>query len=98
MKIRKTRVNKSTRANGTVYFTAEFKWRLWWYQFHDTMAPITQPFSICNDWIRSKGRDAIDDSEQQAKDLIDYYIKRMKHKAACAIENEIAKVDYESYP
>lgn len=96
MKIRKTRTKKSTKANGAVKYTAEFKWGFWWYQFNDMMAPVAEPRSICYDWIKSK--DEISNSEQQAKELIDYYIKRMKHKAACAIENEIVKVECERYP
>lgn len=96
MKIRKTRIKKSTKANGVVYFIAEYKWSFWWYQFNDMMAPVEEPRSICYDWIKSK--DEINSSEQQAKELIDYYIKRMKHKASSAIENEIVKVEYERYP
>ena len=96
MKIRKTRIKKSTKANGAVYFTAEFKWGFWWYQFNDMMAPVEEPSHICYDWIKSK--EDIDHSEQQAKELIDYYISRMKHKAACATENEIVKVEHERYP
>lgn len=96
MKIRKTRIKKTTKANGAVYFTAEYKWGFWWYQFNDMMAPVAEPRSICCDWIRSK--DVITCSEEQAKELIDYYIQRMKYKAACAIENEIVKVECERYP
>lgn len=96
MKIRKTRIKKSTKANGVVYFTAEYKWGFWWYQFNDMMSPVAEPCSICYDWIKSK--DEIDHSEEQAKELIDYYISRMKHKSACAIENEIVKVELERYP
>ncbi len=96
MKIRKTRIKKTTKANGAVYFTAEYKWGFWWYQFNDMMAPVVEPSYICYEWIKSK--DEINHSEQQAKELIDYYIKRMKHKAACAIENEIVKVEHERYP
>lgn len=96
MKIRKTRIKKTTKANGAVYFTAEFKWGFWWYQFNDMGAPVAEPSYICYEWIKSK--DEISNSEQDAKDLIDYYISRMKHKAACAIENEIVKVECERYP
>lgn len=96
MKIRKTRIKKSTKANGAVYFTAEFKWGFWWYQFNDMMAPVAEHRSICYDWIKSK--DEIDRSEQQAKELIDYYISRVKHTTACATENGLVKTECERYP
>jgi len=96
MKIRKTRIKKTTKASGAVYYSAEFKWGFWWYKFNDMMAAVAEPRSICYDWI--KIQDEVDHSEQQAKNLIDYYISRMKHKAACLIENEIIKEECERYP
>lgn len=96
MKIRKTRTKKTTKANGSVQYVAEYKWGFWWYQFNDMMAPVAEPRSICCDWIRSK--DEITRSEQEAKDLIDFYIARVKHVNACLIENEVVKVEHERYP
>lgn len=96
MKIRKTRIKKTTKANGSVKYIAEYKWGFWWYQFSDMMAPVGEPRSICCDWIRSKNE--INHSEQQAKDLIDFYIARVNHVNASLIENEVVKVECERYP
>lgn len=96
MKIRKTRIMKETKANGSVRYVAEYKWGFWWYEFNDMMAPIDEPRSICCDWIRSK--DVITRSEQEAKDLIDFYIQSVNHINACLIENAIIKTEYEGYP
>lgn len=96
MKIRKTRIKKTTKASGSVQYVAEYKWGFWWYQFGDMMAPVAEPRSICYDWIRSKSE--ITRSEQEAKDLVDFYIARVKHINACLIENTIIKTEYERYP
>ena len=96
MKVRKTRIKKTTKANGAVQFTAEYKWGFWWYEFTDMMAPVAEPRSICSDWIRSK--DGINRSEQQAKELIDFYIARVRHINASLIEHEVVSVSYEGYP
>ena len=60
------------------------------------MSPNDETRSICCDWIKSK--DEIDNSEQQAKELIDFYIARVKHINACLIVNAIIKTEYEKYP
>jgi hypothetical protein len=96
MKIRKTRIKKTTKANGSVKYTAEYKWGFWWYQFDDMMAPVGEPRSICCDWVRSK--ESIYHSEQEAKELIDFYIARVNHVNASLIENEVVKVECERYP
>lgn len=96
MKIRKTRIKKTTKANGAVQYIAEYKWGFWWYQFNDMTAPVDEPRSICCDWIRSK--DEITRSEQEAKELIDFYIARVNYINACLIENKVVKVEYKRYP
>lgn len=96
MKIRKTRIKKTTKANGCVKYVPEYKWGFWWYQFDDMMSPIDEPRSICCDWIRNKY--VTTHSEQEAKDLIDFYIARVKHINACLIENEVVKTECERYP
>lgn len=96
MKIRKTRIKKTTKANGSVEYVAEYKWGFWWYQFNDLMPPVDEPRSICRDWIRSK--DEITHSEQEVKDLIDFYIARVNYINACLIENEVVKIECERYP
>lgn len=96
MKIRKTRIKKTTKASGSIAYVAEYKWGFWWYQFRDMMAHVDDPRCICCDWIRSKNK--ITNSEQEAKGLIDFYIQRVNHINACLIENEIIKTEYEGYP
>lgn len=98
MKIRKTRIKKTTKANGSVHYVAEYKWGFWWYQFNDMMAPVGEPRSICCDWLNTKGRENFTSSQQDAKDLIDFYIARVNHINACLIENEIIKTECEGYP
>jgi hypothetical protein len=98
MKTRKTRIKKTTKASGSVQYTAEYKWGFWWYQFNDMMAPIGEPRSICYDWITRKGTGNFNHSQQEAQDLIDFYIARVKHVNACLIENEVVKVECERYP
>jgi len=97
MKLRKTRIKKTTKANGAVRYTAEYKWGFWWYEFTDMMAPVGEPRSICYDWIKNK-ESPINSSEQDAKELIDFYIRRVNHINASLIENEIVKVEYKGYP
>lgn len=65
-------------------------------QDNDMMSPIDEPRSICYDWIR--GKDEITRSEQEAKDLIDFYIARVRHINACLIESAVVKTEYEGYP
>lgn len=98
MKIRKTKIKKETKANGSVRYIAEYKWGFWWYQFGDMMAPASAPRQICYDWLNTKAIENFTSSKQDAKDLIDYYIARVKHINACLIENEIIKTEYEGYP
>ena len=97
MKIRKTRIKKTTKANGKEIYTAEYKWGFWWYQFDDSMAPIGEPRFICLDWIR-KAKGDLNSTEQEAKELIDFYIARVNHVNASLIENEVVKVECERYP
>ena len=39
MKLRKTRIKETTKANGSKFYTPEYKWGLWWYSMFDNMAP-----------------------------------------------------------
>lgn len=96
MKIRKTRIKKTTKASGSVQYAAEYKWGFWWYSFGDIMAPDafcrTQAFL----WLgQQKG---IKNTEEEAKALIDFYIERVKYQNACEMENKVVKVEYEGYP
>lgn len=96
MKLRKTRIRKVTKANGSVEYFAEYKWGFWWYSFADMMGPDSYARSVCYDWIKTK--DTIKRSEQEVKELIDFYIARVKWKNACDIGNKVIKEEYEKYP
>lgn len=101
MKLRKTRIKKTTKANGSTTYSAEYKWGFWWYQFDDCMGPSGNALSsyfnyVDNLWrVRSWN---INGSEAQAKEIIDFYVKRVNYNNACEMENKVMKVEYEGYP
>lgn len=97
MKLRKTRIAKTTKANGDVQFSPEFKWGFWWYRFGDIMGPIPEPRNIFCDWIKSK-EGSFTYTEQETKDAIDFYIARVKYYNARDIENTVVKTEYQRYP
>lgn len=99
MKIRKTRIKKTTKANGSVQYVAEYKWGFWWKCFDDCWADLVVR-GIWEEWHLNfvrEDRNGIN-SEAEQKKLIDFYIARVKHVNACLIENEVVKVDCERYP
>lgn len=96
MKIRKTRIKKTTKANGSVQYVAEYKWGFWWYQFNDFFGASHNAGDIYRLWVR--GQDELEGSEDEAKSLIDFYIQRVKYQNACEMENKVVKVEYEGYP
>lgn len=101
MKIRKTRVKKTTKANGSVYYVAEYKWGFWWYQFDDCMGPSGNARYIFAMYIHDleRGRRSFSNSEEQeAKAFIDSYIAYVNYQNACEMENKVVKVEYEGYP
>lgn len=98
MKIRKTRIKKTTKANGSVYYVAEYKWGFWWYQFSDIMSPDTFLVQTCYKWLRRATDKQLINSEEVAKALIDFYIERVKYQNACEMENKVVKVEYDGYP
>lgn len=94
MKLRKTRIKKQTKANGSVVYIAEYKYGFWWKQFDDLFASHEE-WKIYNKWYEMNNYTG---TEKQAKHLIDFYIARVKYKNACKIENKIVSVEYENYP
>lgn len=96
MKIRKTRIKKTTKANGSMKYIAEYKWGFWWYQFDDCMGGCANARNYYYDWAQRHCKYQF--SEQEAKSLIDYYIKRVNYWNSCNIENKVVKVEYEGYP
>jgi hypothetical protein len=101
MKIRKTRIKKTTKANGSVQYVAEYKWGFWWYQFDDSEGPSGNARQLFWSWVDTLTPTLgyrLDASEKQAKDFIDFYIARVNHQNASEIENKVVKVEYEGYP
>lgn len=96
MKIRKTRIKKTTKANGSVYYVAEYKWGFWWYSFGDMEGPDMRCRAEALRWVRGQG--SIKHTEKEAKSLIDFYIERVKYQNASEMENKVVKVEYEGYP
>lgn len=100
MKIRKTRIKKTTKANGAVYFTAEYKWGFWWYQFDDSMGPCRVARSSYCGWLERHYKlvGKFEFNQQEARHIIDNYIRQVQYLTACAIENKLVKIEYEDYP
>lgn len=96
MKIRKTRIKKTTKANGSVKYVAEYKWGFWWYQMNDWFGPSSQVVDSYRKWVVDV--DELTGTEQEAKALIDFYIERVKYQNSCEVENKVVKVEYEEYP
>ena len=96
MKIRKTRIKKQTKANGSVIYSAQYKYGFWWTDFNDLYASHTM-CKFFYDWATATS-DEIVWSKKQAKDLIDYYIRKVKYEQASKIGNKIVKTEYEGYP
>lgn len=95
MKIRKTRIRKETKANGSVTYTAQYKYGWWWSDFNDLYASH-EMWRVFYDW--APFQDDFTWSEKQAKDLIEYYIRKVKYEQASKIENKIIKIEYKGYP
>ena len=99
MKLRKTRIKKTTKANGTVQYMPEYKWGFWWKQFNDSEADI----DIYRLWHKESYVQQRRDmgfmlTLDYAKYIIDQYLSRIKYDEACKSENNIVKVEYEDYP
>lgn len=100
MKLRKTRIKKTTKTNGSVQYAAEYKWGFWWYEFSDLMGTSGNARDICVGFILQQKRKGahLDHSEKQAKELIDFYISMVNYQNACEIENKVVSIEYEGYP
>lgn len=95
MKVRKTRIKKQTKANGSVVYSAQYKYGFWWADFNDLYASHKM-WRFFYDWVTLQ--DDVTWTEKQAKDLIDYYIRKVKHEQSSKIENKVIKTEYEGYP
>ena len=99
MKLRKTRIKKEMLANGKVEYWPEYKYWFWWTSFGDLYAD-SDVFKVVQEWFQHKldNSEEIVRNKQQCKDLIDFYIDRVKHKQASKLENAVVKSEYERYP
>lgn len=98
MKIRKTRIKKTTKASGGIEYCPEYKGLFFWYSMYSWDSPSTVIWEIVCNWLKSRGEDSFSRSEQAAKSCIDFYIQQVNYKNACIIENEVIKTEYEDYP
>lgn len=103
MKIRKTRIKKTTKANASVQYVAEYKWGFWWYEFGgcafaDPHGKLGGGILLEADLEHFSKKQKVRYTEQAVKDFIDFYIERVKYQNACEVENKVVKVEYEGYP
>lgn len=102
MKIRKTRIKKTTKANGGVEYYPEYKNLFFWHSMYSWDSPDAFIWSTVTKWYKwtqakSAGHSLLK-SEQHAKEVIDFYIEQVNYKNTCKIENKLVKTEYEDYP
>lgn len=99
MKLRKTRIKKEIKANGSIEYIPEYKYWFWWTSFADLYAD-SDVFNISVQWIKQKSDngETLERNEAQCKELIDFYVRQVKYQQACEIENAVVKTEYEKYP
>ena len=99
MKLRRTRIKKETKDNGSVEYIPEYKYWFWWTSFADVYAD-RDVFNISVKWIKHKfdNGEVIERNEAQCKELIDFYVRQVKYQQACKIENAVVRSEYEKYP
>jgi hypothetical protein len=95
VKLRKTRIKKTTKASGGVEYSAQYKYGWWWEDFSFVTADSVAEY-VYRCWRKNILTQIL--SEENAKDLIDKYISYVNHKYASSLENEVVKVEYEGYP
>lgn len=102
MKIRKTRIQKQTKANGIINYQPQYKGLFFWHDFFDFQTLDRHVWHIVNDFIDSNEEDDFKKLRggtlELAKKMIDFYIAQVNYKNACTLENKIVKTEYEKYP
>ncbi len=96
MKLRKTRIKQNTKANGAKEYFPQYKGWIFWNDFYSWDSSDHDIWKITAKWLDTKA--SVNRTEEEAKELIDFYIARVKHKQACKIENKVVKIEYEDYP
>ena len=98
MNLRKTRIKKETKANGTVEYSAQYKYWFWWCDFHEFYAD-SEVKEIYGEWAKGEGNTAFPKRDDEAcRNLIDFYIRRVNHLQASSHENKVVKTECEKYP
>lgn len=102
MKIRKTRVQKQIKANGSINYYPQYKGLFFWYDFFDFQTSDRKVWSIVKDFIDSNEEEDFKKLKggtlELAKKMIDFYIAQVNHKNACTLENKVIKTEYLDYP
>lgn len=98
MKLRRTRIKKETKANNTIEYSAQYKYWFWWCDFHEFYAD-SEVKEIYGEWAKmSKNKKFTKGTDEMARHIIDFYVRRVKHLRARSCENKVVKIDYEKYP
>jgi hypothetical protein len=101
MKLRKTRIQKITKANGVEVFSPQIKtlFGLDWCAFTEYVdTPL--PMSFNQVLINEHNLEYKDlcKSLEEAKKVIDEYVGYVNHQNASQIENKVTKTEYIDYP
>lgn len=95
MKLRRTRIKKTTKANDSVEYVAQYKYGLWWCYFYDDgFISCLDARCIFLDWP-ALGKYK---SKESAKSLIDFYVSYVNYQNAVHMENKVISTEYEEYP
>lgn len=95
MKLRRTRIKKITKANGSVEYAAQYKYGLWWcYFYEDGFISCDDARCIFKCWP-SFGEYS---SKERAQNLIDFYVKHVNYQNVVDMGNKADSTEYEEYP
>lgn len=96
MKPLKTRIKKTTRADGTVIYTAQYRHLFVWYPFseHTVMWQPKSPYRV---WVESD-YPAKSSNIEDTKSLIDQYIDKFNCVVEHRIKRKVVKEEYIKYP
>lgn len=98
MKLRRTRIKKITKANGSVEYVAQYKYGLWWCCFNEFYAD-SEVKEMYGEWAKmSRNKKFSKGTDEMAKHIIDFYVRKVKHLQASNHENKVVKTEYEKYP
>lgn len=95
MKLRKTRIKKTTKANGSVEYVAQYKCGICWcYFYEDGFISCQDARCIFQNWpVYGEYR-----SKEQAQNLIDFYVRHVNYQNAVDAGDKSVSTEYEEYP